>query len=314
MNRRFIARILGLCLLPGCLLTQVLAQGQVPGRSTLPRVANTEPVQQGADPAAVENHEVSPEMEQILKTWETYSVKLQKLEGEFERYDYDFVFKVEKRSEGRYYYEAPDRGRMDFLPPKQLPETNETRGVVFQVKAAYTQSWICTGKEILDINHDEKSYNLVDIPERYQGNNIIESPLPFLFGMKADEMKRRYLLAFGSMHNPAKGVIHIVASPLMEAQQREYRRVEVLLSTKDFLPTAVRLFGTTGNGETVYAFTKHATRSLPWLQNPFQGRLPGGYQLLQHVKAAAPEVNAQRIIPDGQLQRTAEEPGRSQIR
>ncbi|MEZ5939941.1 MAG: hypothetical protein R3C18_01030 [Planctomycetaceae bacterium] len=320
MHRRLIAHILGLIVIPGCLATGAAwAQGQAPGRSTIPPVANNpDPIQRPPQPAQQgqpeAKREVSPELEQILVTWEKYSVKLTKLEGAFEKYDYDFVFKIEKRSEGRYYYEEPDKGRMDFFPPKQLPETNETRGVVFQVKPNYTQSWICTGKEILDINHDEKTYNMVDIPARFQGQNIIESPLPFLFGMKAEEMKKRYLMTLGDMHNPQKGVIHIVAAPLQEAQQREYRRVEVLLSTADFLPTAVRLWGASGNNETVYVFTKHATRKLPWLpQSPFQGRLPAAYKLLDHMKAPPPQQNVQMIIPNGQIQRTVEAPGRNTV-
>lgn len=327
MNPRLIVRLLGYGLIwshCGLAVSQALAQN--PGNSTIPRstippgatpevprVANNVPAA-GTAPAQPADRAVTPEMEKVLNVWETYSVKLEKLEGEFERYDYDFVFKVEKRFRGRYFFEAPDKGRMDFVAPKQLPETNETRGTVFAVKPGDTRSWICTGSEILDINHDSKNYTRVEIPERFRGSNIVNSPLPFLFGAKASELKERYLLTFGDMHNPQGGTVHIVAAPLMEAQRREYRRAEILLNTKDFLPSAVRLWHASGNGETVYVFTKHASRTLPWLpSSPFKGSL-GGYQLLDDVKAEPLQQEAQGILPDGQLRRTAEQPGRTQIR
>lgn len=310
MNRHLLVPMLGLCLLTGLLVSRLPAQGVPP--------VNPRP-QQGQPPAAQpkpEANQVSPEMEEILKVWETYSVKLEKLEGKFERYQYDYVTKIEKRSDGTYYYEAPDKGRMNFVPPKQYPETETTRNMTFQVKPDYSQSWICTGKEILDVNEDGKTYNRIEIPEQFQGKNIIESPLPFLFGMKAEEVKRRYLLAFGDFHNTKQGKIHIVAAPLLETQRREYLRVEVLLKTQDFLPEAVRLWWASGNGETVYVFNKHATRTLPWIPSPFQGKL-SGYQMLENVRAQPPDKAAQAIIPNGTIQRTADREdgvGRTQLK
>jgi hypothetical protein len=64
----------------------------------------------------------------------------------------------------------------------------------------------------------------------------------------------------------------------------------------------------------VYVFTKHSSRTLPWLpQTPFKGTL-GGYQLLDDVKAEPLQRDAEGILPEGQLRRTAEEPGKAQIR
>ena len=309
MNRPTFSRWLGIGLLHSCCLWNVAivwAQAPMPMQDA---------------PAAGQGTAAAPQdlpsgMEQILQTWEQHSAGMNRLEGSFQRYEYDSVFRVEKRAEGNYYYEAPDKGRMDFAPPKNMPNQPNTVGnIQFQVQGDIRQTWICTGDAILDVNHDQKTYNRVQIPAQFQGENIVHSPLPFLFGMKADDIKKRYLLAFGSMHDPAQGKVHIVAAPLMPAQQREYRRVEVLLNTQNFLPTAVKLFGTTDSKETVYVFTQHTPRRLPWVPtSPFKSTY-SNYTLLDDIKA--PPESAQRMIPNGQFQRTAEGPqttGRTQLR
>ncbi|MCA9080562.1 MAG: hypothetical protein KDA58_08380 [Planctomycetaceae bacterium] len=287
--------------------------------ATIPRVANNAgapiPSRTGGAATPVQS-QLPPGMAALLQTWEQHSASVNRLEGSFERYDYDSVFRVEKRAIGNYYFEAPDKGRMDFLKPKEIPqEPHQVGDIKYQVQADYNQSWICTGDLILDINHDEKTYNRVQIPPEFRGENIVNSPLPFLFGMKAKVIQERYLLAFGSMHDPANGRVHIVAAPLMEAQRREYRRAEVLLDAKTYLPTAVKLFGTSGSKETVYVFTKHDPRRLPWVPtSPFRGSMPNSYKLLDDI--AAPQQQG-AMIPNGQLPRVAEgdvPPGRTQIR
>src|SRR5687768_16406630 len=54
------------------------------------------------------------ELEELLLQWERESAKVKKLHGVFHFYKYDMVYFVETRSEGEFWYEAPDQGRMDF--------------------------------------------------------------------------------------------------------------------------------------------------------------------------------------------------------
>ena len=53
------------------------------------------------------------------------------------------------------------------------------------------QRWICTGKQIFIIHDDTKIYDKIDIPAQQQGKNIMNGPLPFLFGLKAEQAKAR---------------------------------------------------------------------------------------------------------------------------
>jgi hypothetical protein len=149
----------------------------------------------------------------------------------------------------------------------------------------------------------EKQYSEVAIPEKFQGEEIRNSPLPFLFGLKKEEAKRRYVLNLGDMHNIVpKGlkspIIHIVAHPLDERDAREWSRAEILLHSDTFLPHAIRTFDPADSGETVYSF-KGIDSSPNWLlDNPFTVS-PIGYKLLQKENLDKDIAPVQRATGSG---------------
>jgi len=208
---------------------------------------------------------ISPELLTILQTWETQSGTVTRSRGEFSRIEYDKIMLSAKCALGKYWYEGPDKGRMDFSPNEAATGKEvKKRNQVFTCNPDQAKTWICNGKEILDIDIVKKEYNRIKIPAQYQGQNIADGPLPFLFGMNAQKMQQRYMLELGSLHDPHK-IIHIIAYPKLAAEQREYRVAEVLLDPTTYLPQAVQLMDTTGNKETVYVFSKHDKVSGPWL-------------------------------------------------
>jgi TIGR03009 family protein len=230
-----------------------------------------------------------PELIPILDNWERKSAAVQRVHAEFQRYEYDYVFMIEKRSVGEYWFESPDKGRIDFNPDENLPEPPQNQhpsGKVFTVQSDGHKVWVCTGKEILDIDVPNRTYNKVEIPEQYQGERITDGPLPFLFGMKADKVKERYLLQVGSMHDPNQR-LHIIAYPLLPHLRREFQRAEVLLDPQSYTPTAVKLKDPSGNKETVYVFGEHkkvSAFSTLWGGKPWNVNLRG-YKLMEEFKS-----------------------------
>lgn len=273
------------------------------GGTAVPQQSSTTPQVGAARNQAEVQVQLPAELETILQTWEQQTAPISRMKGTFDRYDYDAVFQIVKWAEGRYFYDQPDKGRMDFIPHRRIPEEPKNRvvanGVTYTVQADVAQSWVCTGKEILDVNHDQKTYNRVEIPPHYQGDNIQDGPLPFLFGMKAEELKKRYVMNLGDMHNPRgeQPIIHLIASPILAAQQREFRRAEILLDGRDYLPKAVKLWDTTGNKETVYVFHGHDQVRIPWPTSPVHINL-FGYKLLNDVKYR-PQSSAGTGMPGG---------------
>lgn len=284
------------------------------GRATIGGEAASHPRPQGAQRPSAGSIEVTlpAELEALLLEWEQRSSEIEKLRGTFMRYIYDSVFLVEKRARGRFWYQSPDQGRMDFHP-EELPDppiNPEKRGgpndEPYRIETEERQRWICTGEEVYIIYDDQQMFDRIQIPPQQQGRNIVNGPLPFLFGMKAEQAKERYHLSLGSQHWPEGGIVeqdgqrlqfppqvHVVAIPKYEVDAREWQRAEVLLDAETFLPRAIRLIDPTGNKETVYVFDSRSMRlneALPWFPSPFNDRPPRNYTLGHDSRAAGDET------------------------
>ena len=208
------------------------------------------------EPVEVEQP-VSEELQRILDEWERKSALIKSLHGKHTRVVYNVVFEVEKRSEGKWYVETPDKGRIDLVglsPQKgEVSKRIGKSGKLFRLAADRAEKWICDGIEIKMVNDEEKNYEVADLPKHLRGTNIINGPLPFLFGMKAAEIKRRYHIELIPTNNAEVHTLRIV--PRRPNDQDNYQEAFIRLEKTRFLPTAVKLVDPTGNLETVYTFT-----------------------------------------------------------
>lgn len=208
--------------------------------------------------------ELPPELEEILEDWESHSKSIKTLHGIQSRSEFNHVFGVEKVTKGPFFLETPDKGRIDILAVKlnkgAVSNKKDKEGKPYKLEAGQSQKWICTGEEILILNEDEKdkTYSREAIPEHQRGKNIIHSPLPFLFGMAADEAKNRFKLSFdkdksdGSIKN-TKDSATLLAWPKMEKDRQNYKVARITLDKIKYLPKEVRLLDDSGT-EVVYTF------------------------------------------------------------
>ncbi len=197
-----------------------------------------------------------PKLLAILKKWEVESAKIQVLQGEHVRTELNQVFSVEKRSKGLFYYEAPDKGRFDLqaiaLEPGQKSEIIDPgTQQPYELATGSDQGWICTGAEILILNPKEKQFEVYPIPQEMRGQNIINSPLPFLFGMKASEAQRRFALKLMEEHEK---YYVILAIPRTELDSQNYKSAKIYLDKTTFIPLAVKLIDPAGTVLTQYVF------------------------------------------------------------
>lgn len=209
---------------------------------------------------------VSKEMQEILEKWELQSSKMKSIHGNQSRSEFSKTFATEKVSRGPFFVEMPDKGRIDMMAVKfKKGEVSQRTAVVDGKKVPYTletgqpQRYICTGEWIYMLNEDEaeKTFEKREIPEDQRGQNIVHSPLPFLFGMKADEAKSRFKLVFekdndgNDKNNNTRAILW--AFPKMATDQQNYDKARIDLDKKRYLPTQVRLYSGE-DSETVYTF------------------------------------------------------------
>ncbi len=199
---------------------------------------------------------ISPALRQILDDWEQHSSQIKSLHGKHTRFVYNHVFEVEKRSEGKWYLETPDKGRIDLvgIPPQKKEvsqKIGKESGKPYRIEADGAQMWICSGEEIVIVNGDEKTYEVAPLPPQLRGTNIVNGPLPFLFGLKAIDAQKRYELTL--LSNGEKSA-RIQVVPRFQTDADNYKVAEIILDKGRYLPIAVKLVDPTGNLETVYKF------------------------------------------------------------
>jgi TIGR03009 family protein len=197
---------------------------------------------------------VSPELEKILQDWERNTARFKKLVGEFTVFKYETTFEIERRGEGKFAYEAPDKGdyvrRGIKIEKGQKSQKMNKDGEPYTLQTDSAERWVCTGKEIIRIDEKEKTYEKLPIPLESQGENIIEGPLPFLFGMKAQQAKMRYKMKLLKQDDAE---IKLQVIPIRRSDAINWDKAIVLIDAKRFVPIAVKLYDTTDN-ETVHLF------------------------------------------------------------
>lgn len=187
----------------------------------------------------------------ILDDWGNASAQIRELRGEHRRFVFEDVFKTEKRSVGHFYYMAPDKGRID-LEPVAIAKDDTSRKKGYKLLPDRAERWICDGNQIITINDEAKEYEKFPLPVEMRGQNIINGPLPFLFGLKANEAHARFELELIPTKDPTKVVI--VARPRQPHDQANYSEARILLDTKANLPDGVRLVDPAGTRVTEYFF------------------------------------------------------------
>lgn len=199
----------------------------------------------------------------VLRKWENSSTLIKSLQGEHHRIVYDFVFETEKHADGKFFYESPDKGRID-IDVTEIPagavgnRVNPKTKKPFRVKSDIPEQWICDGTRIISINIDEKTAEIFQIPPQGRGVNIMNGPLPFLFGMPAEMALNRYKL---KVLNENETTVMLLANPNWPRDRANWIEAKIILNKTIevggqtvYLPQAVQLTDPTRNSQTVYTF------------------------------------------------------------
>ncbi len=298
-----------------------LAQGQPGSARVTPRPAANAPRTPAATPPAARSapqpaqpRQDDPQLDLLLRQWEISSARIKSLHGKHIRSRSNSVFATDARASGEFYFEAPDKGRIDLVgdsPKKGAVSSKKNKdGEPFTLSADRDEKWICDGIQVLMIDEAEKQYESMPLPEEMRGANIIESPLPFLFGMKVADAKRRFDMDLISYDEKTQRAV-IKAIPLQAKDAQNFIRAMIWLDTKRFVPTYVGLTDPAGTITTEYIFQEVNINNAGmiakvqgiWGRDPFKPDLKG-YKVVQpppvqQVKGVQPIGAGARVAPAG---------------
>ncbi|HEY3393109.1 MAG TPA: hypothetical protein VGK58_10400 [Lacipirellulaceae bacterium] len=248
-------------------------------------------------------------LDQVLTAWQTQSAKIATFKCDFERLEYNLVFGPSRdiplnRNKGELSFGRPDKGSFRITeintwketpPPPGQPAPAEKKGTWVPQPNAIGEHWMCDGKSVFEYRHNQKHLVERQIPPQFQGQAIVDGPLPFLFGADANKLKARYWMRLEQPPNQEQ--IWLVALPKLQAQAADFRAVEVILDRQRLLPTHMQVHLPNGDRH-VYTFNiASATINSPLqkLQTLIKlPRLPGGWK---HIVEQMPVEQAAQPGP-----------------
>jgi TIGR03009 family protein len=198
-------------------------------------------------------------LDKVLAFWEFKSKETQRYRCRFKRWEYDpdwvgSANVAKTYAEGAINYAAPDKGmfRVEKSMLVTLPVTNPQEPKYTANNDTLNEHWVCDGKSVFEFDGHNKNVIQRELPPNMQGKQIVEGPLPFLFGASAASIKARYWIR-AIIPPPRKGVFWLEAEPKSREDAANFKRVHIIIAGGDFLPEGLVLFHR-ANATTTFAF------------------------------------------------------------
>jgi TIGR03009 family protein len=202
------------------MLASVSALAQGASRGAPPPAAQPAPTAQSA---ALDLH---------LQRWEKKMTELRSLACEIQRTDKDKVADIVTKLAGRALYLKDGKGSsIEHKAVLELYYTTRNKELAEKV--------IITGTHIYQFSPAAKEIKVFDLPKPTPGQVGDDNVLSFLFGMKADNAKRRYDLKLtpGKENDPY--YVYIDVRPVQQADKDEFQRAQIVLNRDSYLPCQV---------------------------------------------------------------------------
>jgi len=241
--------------------------------------------------------EQEQELDGYLEQWSKASSEIFRMEGDIWRHEYDLTFETEKLSRGNFAYEQPDKGKMELIftrvTPQVLgrrqqevadakqngrpsPHRLKTTGEPFDLTDSEDEEWWCNGQRIFQLTPQKKQAVIMAIPAAMQGTNIMDSPLPFLFGMPREKARHRFEIGYHKSQSPKPGAtrLHLVIYPNLPQDAASWHHADVMLDLQTWLPIAVQMYDPAETRVTVYRFEKLQINQKSFIRNFWNGGKP----------------------------------------
>lgn len=280
-------------------------------------VSNSQPRQPQGFPLDANSQKF---VDQLLNVWETRSGQIKRYQFEFERWIYSSQvcnwrdpannkLTAAATARGSVRYQASDKGMYEVYRSWTFNgvEDKEENGKIVK-KAKYTEinlngknpareKWICDGKSIYEYDFEAKRIYETELPADMQGAGLRNSPIPFMFGIKADEMKERFWIR--PVHSDNPNVFIIEAFPKKIADAQNYKKLVIALSREPYLPLQMEMYASNYDEKTNQSYTVFQFEN-----RQVDGHLSGALQFTGNfVKPTLPDLGVQwkfqkRVAPN----------------
>jgi TIGR03009 family protein len=194
---------------PPATLAQPIAPPAAPAQAAPPSAPPAQPAPAGA---------AAPRLDLLLKRWEQEMTNVRTLIAQCTREELNNVNMTTEVFTGSARYMRPNLAMLD-MQKKSNPQVYE--------------KYICNGTSLYEYRPKNKLLRIHELPPPRAGQVSDDGFLSFLFGMKADEAKRRYDL---TLVKEDENWIYLKVIPRMEGDKMDFQEARLVLSSKTFLP------------------------------------------------------------------------------
>lgn len=251
--------------LAGTLLTAALVAAQQPP----PRLPAAQPPAAAPAPAPVD-----PTLDKYLLRWEQEMQKVQSLGARLSRTDKDVTFQSAQQLNGVAYYMKDGTGPSTLNRALLEMYRGNSKDIA--------EKFVCTGTFLYQYSPGEKEIRAYAMPKPRPGAVADDNFLSFMFGMKAEEAKRRYIL---NLQKEDADFIYVAVLPRFPADRADFKQARLVLSKKNYLPAQL-WFKQPNNNEVLWDIPVIDTQmklDARWFDKP---EAPKGWKFVQVPQGA----------------------------
>ena len=193
------------------------------------------------------------ELDEFLARWERYSANIRRYDVDFDVFEYDPTIpgtqpnQAHRIAFGHFKYIASPMRFLyaiegEWRDNKQIKRDGDKNPQI------YAEKMIIDEKTVFKYDYNAKTVHQINVPPEMIGKGIADTPLPLIFGAKADELKRRFSMRIE--HRP-DDVMMVYARPLLLEDQQEFKEIEVMLE-KDLRARGLKQHDINGKGYRVF--------------------------------------------------------------
>lgn len=288
-----------------------IAPGQAPGSQPAPAASTPPGPRVAAVPAAPAapaplSAQEQAALDQLLAAWEARSAAVKTWSCTFRKWEFTAWSPVDEKGErmafsestGELKYASPDKGLFRVKESKQWvaePGAKSVPGLPprgrYEVQPSEAhEHWVCNGESIYEFRHSERQLKETRLPPEMRGKAISDGPLPFVFGAKAETLKKRYWMRIITPPD-VRDQIWLEALPRYQVDAANLSKVELILQARDLMPFAIQMYKPGGQDRDVYQFdprTNLIDKGLDMIRDFAKPMTPFGYKyVLDDVPAQA---------------------------
>ena len=210
------------------------------------------------------------ELDQFLALWEEHSVTIKRYDVDFNLFIYDPTIpgapqdKPYKTAYGYFKYNAEPRRFVYAVEGEWVEGEWQGRRKIKRDdnNHVFAEKIIIDDKSVYQYDYTTQTVRITNVPPDMIGKGIADSPLPLIFGAKADDLKRRFSMRIVPI--PGRDdVIWLHARPFFIEDQQEFRELEILFNKNTL--TALGLKQWDINGKSYRTFELNQPRINPRL-------------------------------------------------